>query len=440
MAYKIALNNYKISNKMNRVKRMALALLLMISMNSFAQEFDTNLQIRPRYEFRNGYHAPIPTGETASQFISSRTRLDLNFKIDQLTTKVSFQNVRVWGDVASNTKSDANGIQLFEAWAQYDFNEKWHMRLGRQVISYDNQRIFGAVDWAQQSQSHDAALITFKNEKNQLDVALAYNANAETDLAVPYVVSSYKNMQYAWYHTAFGPLNASLLLLNTGYENKLIAPIPTPMPELTVEYMQTFGTYMNTKGKSWDANAWFYAQTGKSNSNNVSAFDVALNFNYAVTDKFKVGFGYEFLSGKSQENTSSDVKSFSPLFGTNHGFNGYMDYFYVGNYKNTVGLQDAFLKFGYNVQKWQFSLMPRIFNAANTVLQTNGNKMNDYLGTEVDFTMSYTAHKYVTISGGYSQMFGTDTMQRVKGGDTEHTNNWAFVMINVNTQLFFFKK
>lgn len=425
---------------MKLLEKVALVFISIVSMNTFAQEFDANLQIRPRYEFRNGFKAPIPYGETPGQFISSRTRLNLNFKQDKFVTKLTMQNVRVWGDVSSTAKSDVNSIQLFEAWAQYNFNDKWSTRLGRQVISYDNQRIFGELDWAQQGQSHDAALVTYKNEKSQLDLAFSYGANGETDIATPYAVASYKTMQYAWYHTGFGKLNMSLLFLNTGYENKLTAPIPTPTPELKVDYMQTFGTYLNSKGEKWDGNLWFYGQTGKSNTYSVSAFDAALNFNYALTDKFKAGFGYEFLSGKSQADTSTDIKSFYPLFGTNHGFNGYMDYFYVGNYRNSVGLQDAFLKFGYVVNKWQFALSPHVFNAANTVLDANRNEMDSYLGTEIDFTAGYAVHKFVNVTGGYSQMFATDTMQRLKGGDVDHTNNWAWLAINVNPQIFSYKK
>lgn len=425
---------------MKILKITALAVVLMAGGNIFAQEFDASLQIRPRYELRNGYKAPIPYGETPGQFISERTRLNLNFKQDKFVTKLTMQNVRVWGDVAPNTKSDVNGIQLFEAWAQYNFDEKWRACLGRQVISYDNQRILGEVDWAQQGQSHDAALVSYKNKKNQLDLAFAYNANGETDIATPYTVANYKAMQYVWYHTELGKINMSLLFLNTGYEKKFTLPMATPTPELKVDYMQTFGTYMNTKGKKWDGNLWFYGQTGKSNTYSVSAFDTALNFNYALTDKFKAGFGCEFLSGKDQDNTSTDIESFNPLFGTNHGFNGYMDYFYVGNHKNSVGLQDTFLKFGYTVDKWQFALLPHVFNTANTVLDAAGNEMSNYLGTEVDFTFGYSVHKFVNITGGYSQMFATDTMQRLKGGDVDHTNNWAWVMINVNPHIFSYKK
>lgn len=424
---------------MKLFKIMGLTVVLLVSGNTFAQEFDANLQIRPRYEFRNGFRAPIPYGETPAQFVSGRTRLNLNFKQDEFVTKLTFQNVRVWGDVATNTKSDVNSIQLFEAWAQYNFNEKWSTRLGRQVISYDNQRIFGEVDWAQQGQSHDAALVTYKNNKSQLDLAIAYNANNETDLATPYTVANYKSMQYAWYHHELGKLNMSLLFLNTGYENKLTPPIPTPIPELVVDYIQTFGPYLSTKGEKWDGNLWVYGQTGKNSTNKVSAYNAAINFNYALTKKFKAGLGYELLSGKSQDDISTDIKSFYPLFGTNHGFNGLMDYFYVGNHKNSVGLQDAFLKLGYTIKKWQFNLVPHVFNAANTVLDASGNEMSSYLGTEVDFTTSYAVHKYVNFSGGYSQMFATDTMQRIKGGDTNHTNNWAWLMVSFNPRLFTFK-
>ena len=425
---------------MKILKIIVLTLLVVVSSTAFAQELDVNLQIRPRYEFRNGYKAPIPYGETAAQFVSSRTRLSLNFSQDQFITRLSMQNVRVWGDVPTNTKSDVNGIQLYEAWVQYNFTEKWSARLGRQVISYDNQRIFGEVDWAQQAQSHDAVTATFKRNKSHLDLGFAYNANTETELTVPYTVANYKSMQFAWYHTEIGKINVSILFLNTGYENKLTPPIPTPLPELKVDYMQTFGTYWNTKGKSWDGDLWFYGQTGKNAANTVSAFDGALNFNYALTNKFKVGFGYEYLSGKGQENTSSVIKSFHPVFGTNHAFNGYMDYFYVGNYRNSAGLQDAFLKLSYKTDKWQFGLLPHVFNAANTVLDNNGHKMSSYLGTEIDFTAAYSVHKYVNISGGYSQMFGTASMQVLKAGDVNHTNNWAWLMINVNPQIFSYKK
>ena len=155
---------------MKLLKTISVSLVTMVSMGTYAQELDANLQIRPRYEYRNGFKSLMPKGENATSFISQRSRLNLNYKQDKLKAKLTLQNVRTWGDVATTTQADKNGIALFEAWAQYDFDANWSARLGRQVLSYDNQRILGEIDWAQQGQSHDAAVITFHPKNHQLDL------------------------------------------------------------------------------------------------------------------------------------------------------------------------------------------------------------------------------------------------------------------------------
>jgi hypothetical protein len=416
---------------MKTLQKISLSLLGMMSLGTFAQELDANIQIRPRYEYRNGFKSLMPNGESSTSFISQRSRLNFNFKQEKLKAKLTLQNVRTWGDVATTSQADKNGIALFEAWAQYDFNAKWGARIGRQVLSYDNQRIMGEIDWAQQGQSHDAAVLLFHNKNHQLDLGIAENANAE-NLVEPTTAytTNYKSMQYAWYHTQFSKLNMSLLLLNTGYE---YAKAPD---DLVVDYKQTFGTYLSYKENKWDTNLGLYGQTGKNTDKNVNAWYAGANIGYALTTKFKATLGYEFLSGKNQDDMSTDVKSFSPIFGTNHGFNGFMDYFYVGNHQNSVGLQDAYLKLNYTQNKWQFTLMPHLFSAPATVLD-GAEKMDSYLGTELDFTTSYTLQKDVVVSAGYSQMFGTKTLEKLKGvNDPANTNNWVWLMVSINPRIF----
>lgn len=416
---------------MKSLKIIGLSFFGLISIGSYAQEFDASLQLRPRFEYRNGFKSLIKDSEDATSFVSQRSRLILNFKQDKLKTKLSLQNIRTWGDVATTTTADKNAIAVFEAWVQYDFDTNWSARLGRQLISYDNQRIFGEIDWAQQGQSHDAAVISFHPKNNQLDLGFALNADKENLVAptTPYT-TNYKSMQYAWYHTAFSKLNMSLLLLNTGYE------YAKTLTDLKVDYKQTFGTYLSYKENKWDTNLGLYAQTGKSSGQTVSAFNAGAYLGYTVTPKLKAALGYEFLSGKDQNDTSTDFKSFTPLFGTNHGFNGLMDYFYVGNHINSVGLQDAYLKLNYTQNKWQFNLIPHVFSAPNTVLDASNAKMDSYLGTELDFTTSYALQKDITASAGYSQMFGSTTLERLKGGNASNTNNWVWVMVSFSPRLF----
>lgn len=423
------------------MKKLKLILILIVGL-SFeiqAQELDVNLQIRPRFEYRNGYKTLLPEGQKGTSQISQRSRLGINFKQDDLIVKLTFQNTRTWGDVSPANTADKNGVAVFEAWAQYNFTEKWSARMGRQVLSYDNQRILGEMDWAQQGQSHDALIVTYHTETQKLDFGGAYNSTTENVVQTPYnVPNNYKAMQYAWYHNQFSEkLGASFLLLNTGYE---YAPDPAPSTKLLVDYKQTFGPYLTYKTSKIDSNFWAYGQTGKSTDLQVSAWNAAANFNYSITDSFKAGLGYEFLSGKATNDGSTVIKSFNPIFGTNHGFNGYMDYFYVGNHLNSVGLQDAFIKLNYTVNKWQFALIPHVFLSAADVVTPLNEKLDSYLGTEIDATFGYNFKKDITVTGGYSQMFGSKTMEYIKTGDASHTNNWAWLMVSVNPRIFSWKK
>jgi hypothetical protein len=326
-------------------------------------------------------------------------------------------------------------VALFEAWAQYDLNSNWSARFGRQVLSYDNQRIMGEIDWAQQGQSHDALLVSYRAENQQLDLGLALNSDKENLVAsTTAYTTTYKSMQYAWYHTQMGKINTSLLFLNTGYE------YTETNLDLAVDYKQTFGTYLSYKENKWDTNLGLYGQTGKSSGSNVSAWYAGINLGYALSTPLKATLGYEFLSGKSQDDGSGYVKSFTPIFGTNHGFNGFMDYFYVSNHQNNVGLHDVFLKLNYTHNKWQLAVTPHVFSAAATVLDDNSAKMDSYLGTELDFNFAYAVQKDITASAGYSQMFASNTIERVKGiTDSASTNNWAWVMISINPRIFTFK-
>lgn len=419
---------------MKRLKKIGLTILGLMSLATYAQEFDANLQIRPRFEYRNGFKSLIKDTESPTSFVSQRSRLNFNYKQEKLKLKLTLQNIRTWGDVATIATADKNGIAVFEAWAQYDFDTQWSARFGRQVISYDNQRIFGEIDWAQQGQSHDAAVLSFHPKNHRLDLGFAMNANAENLVAptTPYT-TNYKSMQYAWYHTQFSKLNLSLLLLNTGYE------YAKTVTDLKVNYKQTFGTYLSYKDKKWDTNLGLYGQTGKSSGKNVTALNFDANLGYAVTAKFKATLGYEFLSGKDQNDTSTDFKSFTPLFGTNHAFNGLMDYFYVGNHINSVGLQDAYLKLNYTQNKWQFNIIPHVFSAPNVVLDSNNSEMDSYLGTEIDFTTNYILQKDIVLTAGYSQMFGSKTLERLKGGDASNTNNWVWLMVSFSPRIFTLK-
>jgi hypothetical protein len=407
-----------------------LAIGMLASFDLIAQQFKLSAEIRPRYEYRHGYKSLFSSGMDGAHFISQRTRLNVSFSNKSVKTYLSFQNVRVWGDVSTLSPADF-GNAIHEAWAEITLIPKWYVKLGRQEIVYDDHRIFGNVGWAQQARSHDAFLVKFiPGDQHRLDFGLALNADIQANQDILYSnVAGYKTFQYLWYHGKFGNVGVSLLALNTGVEYD-------EGGAQKINYMQTTGPRVTFKSGNFEMAIAGYLQTGKKVKKKVNAFYVGGHAGYKLTGNFKFTAGFEMLSGKDTDDTSDDIKSFAPLFGTNHKFNGWMDYFYVGNHAGSVGLVDIYGNIGFNRSKFSFKLIPHIFMSHAKITDMSNNEMDKYLGTEIDMAMGYKLNDFVKISAGFSKMFATDSMEILKGGDKDMDNNWAWIMFSVKPVLF----
>lgn len=425
------------------VTNFILGMLILLPGLIIAQDINISGEIRPRFEFRNGYKTLMPDGNDPASFISQRTRLNAFYGNTIFKAKLSIQDVRVWGDVAQLNKNDIYGPSIHEAWGEAMFSEKFSIKVGRQEIIYDDHRIFGSVGWAQQARSHDAAILKYLPSKNhRIDLGLAFNANGESLFKNDYTVNSYKTFQYVWYHGKFDKIGLSFLALNNGMAYMDEQPTDTTQK---VAYSQTIGPRVTYKGDAISFNAAFYYQTGKNKFNtSLSAMYFSANFSYAVSKKFNVGLGGEYLSGTSsqdQVSTTADDGSFKPFYGTNHKFNGWMDYFYVGSFMYGNGLIDVNLPIVLKAHKFTFKLIPHYFMAASKVAEfqaanASWKEYSNGLGTEVDFTVAYALSKSMVISGGYSQMFATESMQVLKGGNYKNTNNWAWIMFTFKPTFF----
>ena len=412
-------------------KSIFLVVMAAFSSNlSIAQQFDIAAEVRPRYENQHGFKTLINDDTDGANFVSQRTRLNFGFEQDKIRLKVTMQNVRVWGDVGT-LSSDDNATALHEAWAEALLSDKFSLKMGRQEIVYDDHRIFGNVGWAQQARSHDAFILKYlPDNKNRVDIGLALNADTQTGVDALYSnAAGYKSLQYVWYHGNFDKIGLSFLVLNTGIEYL------NNSDKQTIDYMQTIGPRLTYASGSISANAATYLQVGKTRNSSVSASYFTGNIGYKISNNVSVGAGFEYLSGKDMEEVNTDVKSFAPLFGTNHKFNGWMDYFYVGNHGGSVGLMDIKAEIAYNKDKFSAKLIPHFFSAAADVYDGN-NKIDNGLGTEIDLTVGYAIAKDIKLSAGYSKMFATNTMEVLKGGDKDANNSWGWVMFAFKPKLF----
>ncbi|MCK8524342.1 alginate export family protein, partial [Aquimarina sp. D1M17] len=128
--------------------------------NTIAQELSIDADIRPRFEYLNGFGSLIPDGVDAGTFVQQRSRLNFGYKQEKFSALVSVQDVSIWGDTPQIAATDGNdSFSLAQAWIDFKFGSGWSTKLGRQALSYDDQRIFGGLDWAMQGRFHDAALL-----------------------------------------------------------------------------------------------------------------------------------------------------------------------------------------------------------------------------------------------------------------------------------------
>ena len=405
-----------------------LAITLLVSTIT-AQQFEMSAEIRPRLENKHGYKSLIQTNADGASFVSQRTRLNFNFQQEKLKLGVSLQNVRVWGDI-STLGADDKSTMLHEAWAQAILSETFSLKFGRQEIVYDDSRIFGNVGWAQQGRSHDALLAKFKlSDKSKLDLGFALNADGQAGVDNLYSnAAGYKTFQYAWFNTKANKLGISLLLLNNGVEYDASG-------SQEVDYTQTIGTRLTYEEGKFGADFSAYLQGGSLRGNDVSANYIGGNLKYNVSPEFNFGGGIEILSGKDTNDSSSDVKSFVPLYGTNHKFNGWMDYFYVGNHGGSVGLVDLNFTLAYAKDKFSSKVIPHYFSSAADIY-SGSTKMENKLGAEIDINLGYKIASNIMLNVGHSMMFATDSMEVLKGGDSEETNSWSWVMFTFKPKLF----
>ena len=145
----------------------------------------------------------------------------------------------------------------------------------------------------------------------------------------------------------------------------------------------------------------------------------------------------ELLSGTDRDSTIMVNNSFTPLYGTNHKFNGHMDYFYVGSHVGNVGLQDIYFKAAYKVGKMTPGIDFHIFSAAAILQDQVNNKVYEsLLGYEIDFSVGYKLNDFVSFKAGYSQMLATESMEFLKGGSKDEKNNWGWLMLSVSPKFF----
>ena len=406
--------------------------LMLLCFQFVNAQFTLDGEFRPRTEYRHGFSSLIPDASGAAYATSTRVRLNTSYMTDNYWVYVSLQDVMVWGENRQILPYDQNNsFAVFQAWAEIKLGENTSTRIGRQVLSYDDQRILGGLDWAQQGRNHDAALLKYRKDNFALDVALAFNQDFShptgfVSQGTTYNTTgffSYKTMQMAHLSQKWDAFSGSLLLMNNGFQNGSLG--------LNDQVnLQTMGVHLKYGKNDFSLAGNAYLQTGEAIYGSAykdvkGAYLVGLDATYKTTDKLTFGAGFEMISGNDAG--AGETSAFFPLYGTNHKFNGFMDYFYVGNHANSIGLVDYHISANFKIDKAS-SLMVKALKFSGEQALPSGEKS---LGTELDFVYKRKFKGYSVVAG-YSHMFANDGMYELKGvaeAAAAETQNWAWVML-----------
>lgn len=230
---------------------------------------------------------------------------------------------------------DPDNTELNQAYVQYAPSDRTKFMLGRQRVSYDNQRFFGNVGWRQNEQTFDAFNVEHRFN-NGLNFRYSY-----LDRANRIYGDDHPNENLARWQ-----LDAHLISLNhkvgpgvlTGYahfiDNQTL-PLSSHQ-NIGVRYM---AKHDSKDSIGWLVNAEYAMQDDYANGSNVIDADYVLLEGGLVWKANTFKAGWEQLSGNG-------LYGFATPFATLHAFNGWADRFLT---TPVNGLEDSYL--GWN-RKW----------------------------------------------------------------------------------------
>lgn len=418
-------------------------------------------QLRTRTELRDGQGTPLPKGSKDALFTSQRTRLSLNYSLYRIKFGVTAQDVRVWGQDVSTinktTTADNNALMLHEAWAEILLtdttvkNKTFSLKIGRQELSYDDERLVGKLDWLQQGRRHDAALFKYETKNGYLlHTAFAFNQNKESASGTVYNSTPpgnytastnggamYKSMEMLYAGKKLKQGNASFLFFADQFSKYHSDSLNAKVFETGTWARFTTGFYFNNTFKKVATTAAAYYQFGKNQTGqDLSAYLLSANAQYLFNKKFNAGVGVDYYSGGTNGTTSN---TFDPLYGTPHKFAGLMDYFYAASGFGKGGLVDYYAKAKYKTSdKFQLSADLHQFSSAAVITGTTKKSF----GQELDIVGSYSLTKMIGFEAGYSHFFGTSLIASPTVKNVTNANlgsNWAYLQINVKPEFLWSK-
>lgn len=430
--------------KKNKLFLGALLASTLLSTNSFAQ-FTVGTEIRPRAEVRAGYKDLYSKGQNPNELVTQRTRLNAGLKTENVKTYISLQNVSIWGEQAKTsstrtaTVSDTSSLtSFFEGWAELNLCKYSTLRVGRQSIAIEDERLLTGGNWGQAGQSLDGVLYSYKNDSvANVRVFASYNNDKDSRLAATLASTKMKTFNFIEVKKDFNK-NVNVILLG------ILSGQLKPGAVFHTYLKNTMGGYCTLKNDEIAFSGSGFFQNGQS-SNGKIAQAYLVNAQLKYTKKpYEVSVGFDLLSGNDISNVDADYNKidhkFDILLGTTRPFQGTMEL--VNTKTSAAGLFNSYLKTKAKINdKWSVGINYFMLNTQNTVGYTDASKtfveLKKFLGQEVDGLISYKVNSDVAFDFGYNYMMPSYSLKMLKSNkDAFDHQNWAWVQLTFKPRLF----
>jgi len=278
------------------------------------------IEYRPRTELRYGYRKLPTVNAQPAFFTSHRARLNLGYESEKINFFLSVQDIRLWGEEA--TRDRLGELQLFEFYVMPQLNDHWSMKIGRQRLSFDDERFFAQNDWRQTSGKHDGINIIYRSPSIQFDWFTAFNQSTMGNFGTNYQ-PGFEGYKFLMAHLMTWDINSKSTLTSTifadGYQGT------TPVQKTFVK--STIGLkFKQAMGSKTSFAASLFSQNGKLPSGQkIRAWFYDIELLQPISPNYQLRAGLQYFSGGNSP-TDDFSNSFLAQYGAFHKFNGRMDY------------------------------------------------------------------------------------------------------------------
>ncbi len=294
--------------------------------------------------------------------------------------------------------ADPDGVEFNQVYAQFKFDDKTRVRLGRQRINLDNQRFVGAVGWRQDEQTYDGLdLVSEPLAATRIEYAFVANVNRIFGNDVPagdhdsatHLLNLRRDLaglgQLTGYYYRID--NRDAPAFSTGTLGARFAGA-SEIDDRAVSYGLEVAYQEGIENNPVDFDQWYYRLDG------------AVEF-----VPLKLGLGYEVLGGDAD----TAGASFRTPLATLHGFNGWADQFLA---TPDAGLEDWFVSASGKLAGWSWQAVYHDFQAEDSSA--------DY-GSEIDLSLgrAFATH--------YSVLFKFADFDADAPGFVDTTKAWMML-------------